>query len=87
MVAIDIALLIIAVVAVVGGVSAYSANRARQLEIGSGPNAQLAGVNRQLAQAARLLDRIVTADQMMPSLPTDLAEEAKKFVAVYYTDR
>lgn len=38
----------------------------------------------QLAHAVRLLDRILSADSVMPSIPTTLSDEARAFTEQYY---
>lgn len=45
-----------------------------------------AGPSRELAAAARLLDRIVTYDEAVASLSPDLREEARRFTARFYKE-
>ena len=82
MIVVDIALLVLAVVTVVAVVTAVSANRARARELAASTRP-----DRDLARAARLLDRILQVDAVMPSLPGDLANEARDFVNAFYENR
>jgi hypothetical protein len=80
-VAVDIALVVVIVAAVVGGITAVSANRAQQKALTAGRP------DRRLPQAARLLDKVVAADDVLPSLPTVLVKEIKAFLTRYYADK
>lgn len=44
------------------------------------------GTTTDLARAARLLDRVVAADDVLPNLPAGLRQEVDVFLAQYYKE-
>jgi hypothetical protein len=78
-IAVDIALVLIAIAAITAGVTALSAKKAQVRAIQTAPH-------HRLGQAVRLLDRIVAADSILPSLPSELVAEAKQIIVSHYAD-
>lgn len=73
------ALVVIAVVTIVAVTAATAAGRAHKRELTA---ARQPIVDHE--RAVRLLDRIVAADEVLPSLPTDLVREAQALITRHY---
>lgn len=79
MIALDIATVIIIVGAITAVVTAVSANKAK-----TQATKVLARPAQNTAHAVRLLDKVVSADEVLPSLPSTLINEIKQFLSQYY---
>ncbi len=77
MIAVDIFLVV--VVFGIIGLIVYSVNNRATVTAKTRPNVEL-------AHAVRIMDRILAADQVLPTLPHDLLEEAAGFVRTYYKE-
>ena len=75
MLAINIALVVLVAVAI----GAYFISRIARQAIDP-------GTTNELARAARMLDRVVAADDVMPGLPANLRQEIDVFLAQYYKE-
>ncbi len=77
MIAINI-FLVVVVLVVIGSI-VYSVNNKAAIKAKTGPNVEL-------AHAVRILDRILAADKLYPSIPQELSNEATKFVSTFYKE-
>lgn len=77
MIAIDIAAVLI--VAALIGLAVWSRTTRFAIKSQNKPAADL-------ARAARIIDRILVADAVIPSIPADLLNEAQTFVHTYYRE-
>lgn len=78
MIAVDIALVVVLIGAIVAGVTAASSHRAQTKALKAAPD-------RRLGNAVRLLDRIVQSHESgMAMVPEQLLKEAQDIVTDYY---
>lgn len=79
MMTVSIAVMVIAIAAIVAGVTAASANHAKTKALKAAPD-------RRLGNAVRVLDQTIQAHESgMAMLPEQLLKEAQEIVTDYYT--